>query len=63
MTINDLEFAHIKSTCDEDKYWCGEPLDQSFHFKDAEIAAINGKMKGKIKPCQLCVDVILTCLK
>lgn len=47
---------HIKRTLEENKAWCGENLDGSFHFKDTEAAVING-VHGSIVPCQKCVEI------
>jgi len=53
---------HIKNSCENDKAWCGETLDVTFYFKDAEAAAINGLMRGKLVPCMECITAIARCL-
>lgn len=49
---------HIKKTIDENKSWCGKELENSFHFKDIEAAAING-LYGELDVCGDCVDYIV----
>jgi len=52
---------HIKITNDDNRSWCGKPLETDFYFKDAEQAALNGIYGNKII-CSECVNFIVECL-
>jgi len=55
---------HIQATHDTFKSWCGETLSTTlFYFKDAEHAAINGHINGRLDPCPQCVEKLVQCLK
>ena len=55
---------HIQATHDTGRSWCGETLAAtSFYFKDAEHAAINGNILGRLLPCSHCTRKIIECLK
>ena len=56
----DLQEAHVKNTCEENKSWCGEILDIDFYFTDCERAIINCLMnQGKYKVCSRCKEMII----
>lgn len=49
---------HIKCTTEENKAWCGEELDGTFHFKDTEAAVING-VHGELIACTACFNTVV----
>jgi len=59
-----MTMQHIGTMLDEKLTWCGIPLIEGVTaFKDAETAAIAGKMNSEIYACEHCANAVVAALR
>lgn len=53
--------SHIKCSTEKNLSWCGQELDRTFYFENAEAAVLNGRY-GDVQVCKDCVNEVIKLL-